>query len=222
MCVDLIQLLEAGAKEESPKERLEDKNADDEIATLQKEVKALESELAELKKKRAERPVAMSVRDEAEIGGTAIRVRGDVHQKGVVVPRGFLSIAYRTPVDFPSDQSGRIQLADWIVNPHNPMTARVIVNRVWAWMFGTGLVRTVDNFGTTGDTPSHPELLDYLATRFMENGWSTKWLVREIMMSRTWQLAGGENKQDIDNRWFTVANRRRLDAEQIRDAMLFV
>jgi hypothetical protein len=116
-------------------------------------------------------------------------------------------------------------LADWLASAENPLTARVYVNRVWAWMFGTGLVRTVDNFATTGEAPSHPELLDYLAQYLVEHQWSTKALVREIVRSRVWLGSVGEPgavERDPENRWFGRANRRRLDAEQIRDGMLAV
>jgi hypothetical protein len=123
----------------------------------------------------------------------------------------------------PANQSGRVELAEWIVSKDNPLTSRVLVNRVWAWLFGTGIVRTVENLGTTGEKPSHPELLDYLAVRFMEEGWSLKKLVREIVLSRTWQLAAEKSgAADPDNRLFSHANRRRLDAEQIRDTILAV
>jgi hypothetical protein len=187
-----------------------------------KELAAME---AELKKLTAEGPVrsqTMAVQDSTEIGGTQIRVRGVERQKGEKVPRGFLQVALSgNPPDLPADQSGRLELADWIVSDTNPLTARVMANRVWSWLNGNGLVRTVDNFGTTGEAPTHPELLDYLASRFVEGGWSLKKLVREIVLSRTWQQAAqAPTAQDPDNRLLAHANRRRLGAEQIRDALL--
>lgn len=123
-------------------------------------------------------------------------------------------------------QSGRLELAEWIASPENPLTARVIANRVWHWMFGRGLVRTVDDFGYAGEAPSHPELLDYLASRLIEENWSIKALIREIALSRTWQLAStydaGNFANDPDNRFCWRMNRRRLEGEAIRDAMLAV
>ncbi len=123
-------------------------------------------------------------------------------------------------------QSGRLELAEWIASPKNPLTARVIANRVWHWMFGCGLVRTVDDFGIAGEPPSHPELLDYLAGRLIEEDWSIKALIHEIAMSRTWQLASTYDTNnfaiDPDNRFYWRANPRRLEAEVIRDAMLAV
>jgi hypothetical protein len=120
-------------------------------------------------------------------------------------------------------------LADWIARPENPLTARVYVNRVWSWLFGEGLVRTLDNFGTTGESPSHPELLDYLADRFIARGWRTKPLIRELVLSRVYQLSsqkespvGAALRPDDGNRLVSRANRRRLHAEQLRDAMLVI
>ena len=168
----------------------------------------------------------MSVREVAEdIGDTAVRIRGNVHNEGARVPRGFLQVAsWEPPPAFSAGESGRRELADWIASPRNPLTARVAVNRVWLWLFGAGLVRTPDNFGTTGERPSHPELLDYLARRFMAQGWSVKKLVREIVLSRTWRLSSADHpegvRRDPDNRLFWRMNRRRLDAEQLRDAIL--
>src|SRR5262249_26347482 len=114
---------------------------------------------------------------------------------------------------------------DWIASSGHPLTARVLANRVWAWLMGSGLVRTTDNFGTTGERPSHPELLDFLAQRLIAENWSIISLVREVRRSRTYQLATAADPVvaglDPDNRGFSHANRRRLDAEQIRDAILW-
>lgn len=123
----------------------------------------------------------------------------------------------------PKTQSGRLELAEWITSADNPLTARVFANRAWHWVFGSGLVRTADNFGTTGEAPSHPELLDYLATQFVAEEWSVKKLVRSMVLSRTYrQSAGSANPADVENRLFGRANRKRLDAEVIRDSMLSI
>src|SRR5262249_55870880 len=149
------------------------------------------------------------------------------HNQGELAPRGFLQVAVTgTMAKLPANASGRHQLADWIASSDNPLTARVYANRVWHWLFGIGLGRTTDNFGTTGETPSPPELLDYLANRFIEDGWSVKRLVREIVLSRTYRLSSSSSEvlttKDPENRLFGRANRRRLDAECIRDSMLSV
>ncbi|MBL9186566.1 MAG: DUF1553 domain-containing protein [Opitutaceae bacterium] len=191
------------------------------------ELRTLEADLKKLVASGPKRPVAMSVREATgEIGDTEIRVRGIARNLGPKVPRGFLQVAMRgeSPTFSPTE-SGRRELADWMASPDNPLTARVAVNRVWAWLMGAGLVRTVDNFGTTGERPSHPALLDHLAQRFVADGWSVKKLVRAIMLSRTYQLASAPApdaaRLDPDNRLFTHAPRRRLEAEEIRDAMLW-
>ena len=128
--------------------------------------------------------------------------------------------------DQSGSSSGRLELAAQIASPHNPLTARVYVNRVWQWMFGTGIVRTPNDFGQLGDQPAHPELLDWLTTRFIDEDWSTKRLVREILLSEPWRQAASADPQaptvDPENRLLHHFPRRRLQAEEIRDAMLAV
>lgn len=191
------------------------------------ELRRLETELKSLAAGGPKRPQAMAVREaEGEIGDTEIRVRGNARNLGAKVPRGFLQVAMQGPAPvFSAESSGRRELAEWIAHDGNPLTARVTVNRVWAWLMGAGIVRSVDNFGVTGERPSHPELLDYLARRFVAEGWSVKRLIRTIMLSRSYQLnsvgAPEMIERDPDNRLFARANRRRLEAEEIRDAILW-
>jgi hypothetical protein len=155
-------------------------------------------------------------------------LRGNPESRGPRTPRQFLKLlAGEKRVPFPENRSGRRELAEAIVDPNNPLTSRVIVNRVWAWHFGQGLVSTPSDFGTRADPPSHPELLDWLARRFVtDDGWSLKQLHRRILLSATYQqssLASLETIQrDPDNRWYTRQNRRRLEFEPLRDAMLAV
>jgi hypothetical protein len=122
--------------------------------------------------------------------------------------------------------SGRLELAEFIASRENPLTARVMVNRIWSRLFGRGIVASPDNFGRMGELPSHPELLDHLAMRFVENGWSVKTLIREVMLSRAYQQSSTYDAKnyatDPDNQFLWRMSRRRLDAEAIRDAMLFV
>ncbi len=185
-------------------------------------VKSVEAEIKNLTTKGPKRDTAMIVREDDAIADTQIRVRGIERQRGPSVPRGFLQVALAGPAPaLPAKQSGRLELAEWLVSSDNPLTARVLVNRVWFWLFGAGIVRTVDNFGTTGELPTHPELLDHLALQFIQEGWNLKTLVREIVLSRAWQLSvQPPSKQDPENHLFARANRRRLNAEEIRDAIL--
>ena len=190
-------------------------------------VKALEAELKRLQETGPKRQFVMSVVEEPQIEDTRVHVRGSVHNLGEPAPRGFLRVAtHGTTTPIPKGQSGRKELADWIASTDNPLTARVIVNRTWHWLFGSGIVRTTDNFGTTGERPSNPELLDHLAVTFVRDGWSMKKLVRRIVLSRTYrQSSAGDPATaaaDPENRLYGHANRRRLEAECIRDAMLAV
>src|SRR6185312_4169093 len=121
---------------------------------------------------------------------TTIRVRGEPDEQGAVVPRGFVTVLTnsKTPkVD--AKQSGRLELAQWLTSGDNPLTARVMANRVWHHLFGAGLVETVDNFGVLGEEPSHPQLLDTLAVDFMKGGWSVKKLIRSIVLSHSYQMS---------------------------------
>jgi mono/diheme cytochrome c family protein len=156
----------------------------------------------------------------------AMQVRGNPTNRGPVVPRRFLAVlSPGSPTPF-RQGSGRLELARAIVTEGAPLTARVFVNRVWRHHFGAGLVETTSDFGVQGDRPTHPELLDDLASRFMRHGWSLKWLQREIMLSAVYQQASNQNPDmsalDPANRWLWRMNRRRLDIEAWRDAMLAV
>lgn len=173
------------------------------------------------------RTLAMGVMDRSSPYDSAILVRGDIKQPGDVVPRGLVEVlcAKGEPLNI-SSGSGRLDLAYWIASKNNPLTARVMANRVWLKLMGAGIVPTPDNFGAMGQKPTHPELLDYLAVTFMENGWSVKKLIREIMLSRVYQMGSGYDAanyaHDPDNKYHWRMNQRRLDAEAIRDAMLAV
>ena len=152
--------------------------------------------------------------------------RGDCLRPGEAVGRRYLEVLAGSREAFSSPASGRLELAERIASPDNPLTARVMVNRVWHHLFGTGLVRTVDDFGHVGELPSHPELLDYLAAEFVADGWSIKRLIRRIVLSRTFQQASGASAAakdaDPDNRLLSHYPARRLEAEAIRDSLLAV
>ncbi len=159
------------------------------------------------------------------VANTAILIRGEVDGRGDTVPRGVVTVLTSgAPPAMPANASGRLELAQWLTAPANPLTARVMVNRVWQNLFGEGLVRTADNFGATGEKPTNPQLLDNLAVQFMHDGWSLKKLVRSLVLSHAYQLSSSPdakgNEVDPDNRLNWRASPRRLDAESIRDAML--
>ena len=156
----------------------------------------------------------------------AVMIRGDVDNRGNVVPRGFLQVMYPGPRRSFSNGSGRLELAQAITDPANPLTARVMVNRIWQQYFGRGLVATPSNFGRLGERPSHPELLDDLAVGFMNNEWSIKWLQRQIVLSSTYQRSSERTaasaRIDPVNIWLWRMPRRRLSIEGWRDAVLSV
>jgi hypothetical protein len=193
---------------------------------LRKRIQQLENELAELK----EAPLGelvMGVRDAESAANCHVLNRGNIREPGPEVPRGGLSVFSSAQLAHISPKhSGRLEFARWVASPENPLTARVLVNRVWQKLFGNGLVETVDNFGMLGEEPSHPELLDTLAARFMNDRWSVKRLIRSIVLSRVYQL-GSQHDSDaftIDpaDRLLWRMERRRLEAEEIRDALLAI
>ena len=171
-------------------------------------------------------PYAMAV-DEAEIVDLPVHIRGShLNLAEKPEPRGFLKVTDHLvpPPPVAGGASGRLELARWITHPEHPLTARVIVNRVWHWHFGRGIVDTPSNFGAIGSEPTHPELLDWLARRFVESGWSLKNLHRDIMLSSTYRLSSDYDAAnaaiDEENRLLWRMNRRRLEVEPIRDALL--
>lgn len=169
-------------------------------------------------------PTAYGV-TEGEPHDVPLQRKGEPDQPGPVIPRGYIAVisGSNSPA-IPSDASGRKQLAEWLVSDENPLTARVYVNRVWQHLFGKGIVETPNDFGTRGSPPSHPELLDHLTTHFIRDGWSTKKLIRRILLSRVYGLTSGDfegqSQSDPENRRLWRHDRRRLDAEALRDSLL--
>ena len=172
------------------------------------------------------RAFAMGVRERDEVVDSPLYLRGELDQPGEVIPRGLIRVLCDESTASISGGSGRRELADWLAAPSNPLTARVMVNRVWLQLFGRGLVSTPDNFGAAGARPSHPELLDTLAVNFMADGWSIKRLIRRIVLSRAYRLDSSYDARnfeaDPDNTLVWRMSKRRLAAEEIRDALLFV
>jgi hypothetical protein len=170
----------------------------------------------------AEPPLASAVAD-GPLVEQPVFVRGSHHNRGPIVPKAFpIFLAGSQPPAVAG--SGRLELARWIASADNPLTARVIVNRVWQWHFGEGLMRTPNNWGITGDKPTHPELLDYLAESFVASGWSLKWLHREILLSATYAMSSHASEEarakDPGNRLWSRFLRRRMSVEEMRDSLL--
>jgi cytochrome c553 len=195
------------------------------------ELRRLEEEARVVESSAYDAPAAMGVGEgDAAVAEMAIHIRGSHQNLGRAVPRAVpAAFAARTgQPSFPADRSGRLELARWMVHPDHPLTARVIVNRIWRWHFGTGLVASTENFGLTGDTPSHPELLDWLARRFIESGWSVKEMHRLLLRSSLYRTdsihpePGAAEEWDAENRLLWRFPRQRIEAEALRDAVLAV
>ncbi len=185
----------------------------------------IEGELERVDEEGRALPLAMGVLEAEKLMDAPLLERGEVNRAARTIPRGFPRvIALADLMTIPADHSGRLELAQWLTHSEQPLTARVITNRVWRHLFGVGLVRTMDNFGFSGERPSHPELLDDLAVKFVANGWSVKNLIRDIVLSRTYRQASiyreDAFRTDPENRLLWRASKRRLEAEAIRDAML--
>ncbi len=196
------------------------------LVFLNAQIGTLEEQLRHYDADGRPKKLAMGAADRPVPRDSAVYIRGEPDKPGEVVPRGFLQVLSDGPAKKIAQGSGRKELADRVASKDNPLTARVMVNRVWLHLFGRGIVPTPDNFGTTGQPPSHPELLDYLAVKFVEDGWSVKKLIRSIVLSRTYQMASTYDPKnaaiDPDDICVWRMSPRRLDAEAIRDAMLAV
>jgi hypothetical protein len=210
-----------------------------ELASAQAETDALKQKVEEQKKaveaveKSMPAFTMVMAADESTPTELPIHIRGNhLALAKEKVSRGVPEILATVPPlqEIPEKQSGRLQLAKWMVSPENPLTARVMVNRIWMWHFGQALMRSPSNFGLRAEQPTHPELLDYLANRLVIEGWSLKNMHRIIMNSSTYQMASDvefpESQQyaqlDPENRMLWRRARRRLEAEPVRDAILFV
>jgi hypothetical protein len=232
---DAIRLVAIESKDRPPSFAGESKTPEHVLVTqkklveVRKRVEKIKREI-ETHKKTQPNKVAkvMSVREQDQTGDWHIHLRGEIRNLGPVVQRGFLKVAMSdgasSVAEIPDGASGRLQLAEWIASPDNPLPARVYANRIWHHLFGRGIVASTDNFGEMGNRPTHPELLDYLANYLIENNWSTKSLIRKIVLSNTYQMSTDISdiaaKLDPENNLFSRQNRKRLEAEAIGDAML--
>ncbi|MCH2024778.1 MAG: DUF1553 domain-containing protein [Verrucomicrobiales bacterium] len=213
----------------------EDKERRNKITQLEKKLSAkgieedtkkkLQEELSKLKKNLSP-PYEVLAVSEYPTKDVRVHLRGDYQTLGDTVPRRLPpAIAGQIQQPMPKDQSGRLEFARWIASEKNPLTARVLVNRLWRWHFGRGIVPTPDNYGTLGEKPTHPELLDYLALEFIHSNWSIKSMHRLIMKSATHQQSAFADdsikKSDPDNQLFARWKIRRLESEALRDSILF-
>ena len=239
--------IEQQAKKETP-------GQDTELIALRKKVAGVRAKLAKLEAKLPEPVHAEKVSAVADLpnpGPQPLFIKGDSANPGPVVPRGFLQVVpiASDSIKIPNDQSGRLELAQWLTSPDNPLVARVYVNRVWQHLFGVGIVESADNFGIMGQPPSHPKLLDHLAAKFREEGWSTKRLIRQLVLSRTYRLSSNLTLAESESKltsssgqppgvspWLRATSDamqrdpsarlrwrmtpRRLEAEAIRDTIL--
>ena len=200
-----------------------DKEASEEIDA---KIKSLEIRIGLLDFNKPLPPFAYAVQDEEKPKDCRIAIRGNAHQVGQEVPRGFVQLVSFEEPQSAWNGSGRLELAKWLTDDRQPLTPRVYVNRVWQQLFGAGIVRSSDNFGIRGDLPSHPKLLDFLASEFVQQGWSTKKLVRRLVLTSTYRMSASPNAvaQEIDpeNRLLWRMNPRRLEAETIRDSILVI
>ncbi|MBI1902150.1 MAG: PSD1 domain-containing protein [Planctomycetia bacterium] len=199
------------------------------LSPAEQKVADLQKELAALRDKVTPKPeLAMAVAESDKPVNCRVNIRGEVNDLGPEVPRGFVRVLMGPSPTTRIEQgdSGRRELARWLTAKENPLTARVMVNRIWQHLFGAGLVETTDNFGNLGEQPTHPELLDHLAVQFQKDGWSVKTTIRRIMLSRTYQLSSQHDAKGVEvdeaGRLLWRMTPRRLDAEAIRDAVLFV
>ena len=169
---------------------------------------------------------AMGVQDREEFIQPVVLIRGELDKPAQEVELGFPKVLCDEPVKLPKNSSGRLEFAKWLSSKNNPLTARVMVNRVWGHLFGSSIVTSQNNFGSTGQAPTHPELLDHLAVKFMEDNWSIKSLIRELVLTRTYQMSSTHNhaayNKDPENLLQWRHSPKKIDAEALRDSMLIV
>ena len=196
------------------------------LVRLQTRLESLSSTLGSVDENGKPITFCMGVQDIDSPKDVRVLVRGELAQPGPSVPRDFPQVLRDTPTVIRPNSSGRLELAKWLTQPDHPLTARVMVNRVWQHLLGNGIVRSAEDFGSTGHSPTHPELLDHLAIQFVASDWSIKSMIRSIATSRVYRMSTefdqAKFELDPDNEMLWRANSKRLNAEAIRDTMLFV
>ena len=196
------------------------------IAILDQAVATLSSKINSYDANGKPLSLCMGVQDADKVRSARLLERGEIDKPAQEVGRGIVQVLANKPISLPIKSSGRLELAGWLTSRENPLTARVMVNRIWQHLIGRAIVREPDNFGFSGPAPTHPELLDHLAIDFMDNGWSVKHIVRSIVTSRVYRLSSQHDasrfEADPDNSFVARANVRRLDAESMRDSILAI
>jgi len=188
-----------------------------------KKIEGMKKEESELKKSLPPEPAMACAVQDGPVVAQKVFIRGDYASEGEDAPKVFPQVLQRPDDPVVAQGSGRLELAQWLAGAKNPLTARVMVNRLWLGHFGEGIVRSPDNFGKMGERPTHPELLDWLASRFVESGWSVKRMQKLMMMYAAYQMSSDvTSSEDPENRLLSHFNRRRLNVEEIRDAMLAI
>ena len=212
---------ELGAKMSEVESQINNQNNSEELLSgLQEKLKSLKGERGQLEK---QIPMAMVMRERKEVRETRIMKRGQYDDPGEVVQRNAPEFLH--PMKRAGDVASRMDLANWFIDKENPLTARVAVNRIWQQLFGVGLVKTSEDLGAQGEVPSHPLLLDYLTVSFVNSGWDVKALIKEIVLSKAYKQSSNIDeslfKKDPENRLLARGSRFRMDAEMIRDQILF-
>lgn len=218
------ELVEARRAQRQPTSTNNPRNRILNAAILDQAVSQLNQQILSYDSSGKPQTLAMGVQDSERIANARLLARGEIDKPAQEVPRGFVTVLSDGSTPMPSKSSGRLELANWLTSRDNPLTARVMVNRIWQHLIGKALVRETDNFGLSGPAPSHPELLDYLAVDFMDHNWSIKQMIRAIANSRVYRLSSQYDplhlEADPNNLYIARGNTRRLDAEALRDSIL--
>lgn len=224
---DAIQFLPAGTVESLSKNISQETSASispSENNLLKAKLVEYEQRQKELERRLKERPQAMSVLEREKIEDGYVNIRGVVHSKGETVPRGFLQVAPTSNLpQMPTNQSGRLELANWLTAPEHPLTSRVLANRIWTWLMGAGLARNPDHIASSSEAPVHPELIDFLALQLQQDQWSLKTMVRRLVLSSSYRQSSRSEASetlDPDNRYWMRSVSKPLTAEAVRDSIL--
>ena len=201
-------------------------NAQQQAQRLRSQISQMQARLNSVDEDGISLTRAMGVQDREKFIQPVVLIRGELDKPAQKVDRGFPQVLCNEPVKLSLDTSGRREFAEWLVSKENPLTARVMVNRVWGHLFGNSIVTSQNNFGTTGQAPSHPDLLDHLAIKFMEGKWSVKSLIRDLVLTRSYRMSSNFNHaaflKDPENFLQWRHSPKKIDAEALRDSMLIV